>query len=299
MYRIISIAVISIAFFLSAQAISIAGEQQHGHGTDADKCKKGILLVTFGSSYSDARKAFQNIDKQVKKAYPDMPVRWAYTSKMIREKLASRDKHIPSPAQALAEMKDQGFTHVAVQSLHIIQGYEYEDLKSVVEGFGSMHGKMQHIELGDPLLSSPDSLVEVRDSMLDNIPEERKKDEAVIFLGHGTHHPSNAFYQAMSYKFQQKDPLTYIGTIGGSPGLDSILPELEEKGVHKVYLMPFMSVAGDHAKNDMAGEGEDSWKSVLQENGYTVSSVLKGMGEYDNIVDIWMENLQASMQQID
>ena len=298
MYRNIFFAVISIVFFLFVQSVSIAGSH-HGHGSEAKQHQEGILLVTFGTSYSDAQKAFQNIDKQVKEQYPETPVRWAYTSKMIREKLASRDKDIPSPAEALAKMKAQGFTHVAVQSLHIIKGYEYGDLKSVVEGFGSMHGKMQHIELGAPLLSSPESLIKVRDSMLNNIPGARKEDEAVIFMGHGTHHPNNAFYQAMYYQFQQKDPLTYIGTIGDKPGLDTILSDLEQKDVEKVYLLPFMSVAGDHAQNDMAGDGENSWKSILEENGYKVKTVLKGMGEYDNIVDIWIQNLNDSMAHLE
>ncbi len=300
MNRKLFIAAVSMFFFLFAQPVSIAGDNHgHGHGSDAKRIKKGILLVTFGTSYSDAQKAFQNIDKQVKEQYPDTPVRWAYTSKMIREKLASRDKDIPSPAEALAKMKAQGFTRVAVQSLHIIKGYEYGDLKSVVEGFGSMHGKMQDIVLGAPLLSSPESLIKVRDSMLNNIPDERSEDEAVIFMGHGTHHPNNAFYQAMSYQFQQEDGLAYIGNVEGSPKIDSILSNLEEKDVDKVYLMPFMSVAGDHAQNDMAGDGEDSWKSILEDNGYKVKTVLKGMGEYDNIVDIWIENLNDSMSHLD
>ena len=38
------------------------------------------------------------------------------------------------------------------------------------------------------------------------------------------------------------------------------MAKLEISGRKKVVLMPFMFVAGDHAKNDMAGE-EDSWKA--------------------------------------
>ncbi len=194
-------------------------------------------------------------------------------------------------------MKDEGFTSVAVQSLHIIRGYEYSDLRSVVKGFKSMHGKPRQLLLGAPLLSDPDSLEEVRDCMMDNIPASRKQDQAVIFMGHGTHHPSNAFYQAMAYQFQQEDPLVFLGTIGGTPGLESIIASLEKNNVQKVYLMPFMSVAGDHARNDMAGSGEDSWKSVLQKKGYQVRTVLKGMAEYDNIVDIWLDNLEDMTDQ--
>ena len=300
MYRKIFIAAATIVLFLLAQSAIVTGHEHghghgHGHGSHTKKEKKGILLVTFGSSYPEAQKAFKNIEKEVKQAYSDTHIRWAYTSSMIREKLASKDKELLSPAEALARMKDQGFTHVAVQSLHVIKGSEYQDLESVVDGFRSMYDENWHIVLGSPLLSDPESLPKVRDCMLENIPEARKKDEAVIFMGHGTYHPSNAFYQAMFYQFQKKDNLTYIGTIGGSPGIDRILSELAKKDVDKVFLMPFMSVAGDHAKNDMAGDGEDSWKSVLQEEGYKVEVILKGMGEYDNIANIWVENLKDVM----
>ena len=54
--------------------------------------------------------------------------------------------------------------------------------------------------------------------------------------------------------------------------------------------MPFMLVAGDHAKNDMAGE-EDSWKCELEDAGYEVRVIMKGLGEFEESVrylqNIW------------
>jgi sirohydrochlorin cobaltochelatase len=181
-----------------------------------------------------------------------------------------------------------------VQSLHTIGGAEFHDLMSIVNGFESMSGGFQKIFLGYPLLASSQDLEAARDAMLDNIPEERAADEAVLFMGHGTHHPSNAFYQAMAYLFQQKDPNVYVGTVEGGPLLDDILDQLKAKGTDKAYLMPFMSVAGDHVRNDMAGKGEDSWKSILTAEGIETESVLKGTAEYDNIVDIWVDHLQGA-----
>jgi len=46
----------------------------------------GILLVTFGSSKASAQVSFENIDKKTKAAFSDIPVRWAYTSTIIRKK---------------------------------------------------------------------------------------------------------------------------------------------------------------------------------------------------------------------
>lgn len=251
--------------------------------------------MTFGSSYPKARKAFENIEEKVRQSYPNTPVRWAYTSKIIRNKLAKEGIDLDSPAEALAKMADQGFTRVAVQSLHIIRGCEYHDLRSVVQGFRFMQNRFDKILIGSPLLNKPASLERVKKVMLENIPEERNPDEAVVFMGHGTHHPSNAFYQAMAYKFQQSDPLVYLGTVEGAPKLQAILADLKKKNVKRIYLLPFMSVAGDHARNDLAGNSKNSWKSILQSKGYQVKTVLKGMAEYDNVVRIWLESLQKSI----
>ena len=71
--------------------------------------------------------------------------------------------------------------------------------------------------------------------------------------------------------------------------------ELKKKGVKKAYLMPFMSVAGDHAMNDMAGDEDDSWKSILTKAGVKCVPILKGTAEYDGIADLWVEHLKGAM----
>jgi sirohydrochlorin cobaltochelatase len=65
--------------------------------------------------------------------------------------------------------------------------------------------------------------------------------------------------------------------------------------IKKAYLMPLMSVAGDHAKNDMAGDEEDSWKSIITAAGIECISVLKGTAEFDNFVDIWVGHIRGPM----
>jgi len=96
----------------------------------------------------------------------------------------------------------------------------------------------------------------------------------------------------MQYYFAKVDANTYIGTVEGTPTLDDVLASLKAKGVKKVWLMPFMLVAGDHAVNDMAGSEPTSWKSLLTKEGFTVEVVLKGMGELDAIGSIWVKHLQ-------
>jgi len=195
---------------------------------------------------------------------------------------------------ALAKMTDQGFTHVAVQSLHTIRGEEFDDLIRTAHAFEGMPGGLT-IRMGAPLLSSQKDMEAVTAAIIENIPPKRKKGNGVVLMGHGTPHPSNAFYAALMFNIQKKDDHIFVGTVEGAPTIEDISAMLKEKNIKRVYLMPFMSVAGDHARNDMAGDKEDSWKSILEKQGIRCETILKGTAEYDNMIDIWAGHLKAAM----
>ena len=269
--------------------ISTSSFAAGGHGQKSPK-KIGILLVAFGSSEPSAQVSFQAIEKNVSAKYPNIPLRWAYTSHMIRKKLLKQGEVLDSPEVALAKMQDEEFTHVAVQSLHTIGGDEYHDLRRTVGAF-KMLGGFQRIVLGYPLLATQEDMQRTVAAVLETIPKERKKNEAVVLMGHGTHHPSNAFYAALMFQLQLKDPNIFVGTVEGYPEIDLIKNMLIKKKIKKAYLMPFMSVAGDHAKNDMAGDEDDSWKSILTKSGIECVPVLKGTAEYEPFVDIWTDHI--------
>jgi len=286
MKRSTLIGVVILCFFFLTTANALASA---AHGEKNPK-KVGILLVAFGSSEDSAQVSFENIDKKVKAAYPDIPVRWAYTSYIIRDKLAKQGKMLDSPQVALAKMMDEKFTHVAVQTLHTIGGAEYHDLRRTVGAFKIMGG-FQRVILGYPLMATQEDMEATVAAVMASIPAERKKDEAVVLMGHGTHHPSNAFYAALMFQVQLQDPNIFVGTVEGYPEIDLIQELLLKKGIKKAWLLPFMSVAGDHAKNDMAGAEDDSWKSILTKAGIECSVVMKGTAEYDEYVDIWVQHV--------
>ncbi|MFP4475307.1 MAG: sirohydrochlorin cobaltochelatase [Desulfatibacillaceae bacterium] len=280
-------------------AVSVATVQASGHGEAKPKMTE-VLLVAFGSSMPQAQAAFDNIAEEVKNAVgPDIPVHWAYTSHIIRKKLAKQGRELDSPAEALAKMADRGVTHVAVQSLHTIAGAEYHDLLSVVNGFSAMADGFEQIEVGLPLLGAQEDMERVVEAALASIPKARKSEEAVILMGHGTHHPANAFYLALMWLLQQQDENIFLGTVEGFPMVKEVLEMLNRKGVKRAWLMPFMSVAGDHARNDMAGDGEDSWKSVLTKAGIECETVLRGTAEYDDYVAIWVDHLKDALAELE
>ncbi len=269
-----------------------------GYGMSNKEPKKAILLVTFGTSIPEAQKVFDNIDKMTKETFPSIIVRWAYTSKIIRAKLAKEGKILDSPEIALAKLMEEGFTHVAVLSLHVIPGEEFHGLNTNARLFGLMDGGFEKIVVAPPLLSSYDDIEKTVTALLKNLPSSRKPTDAVIFMGHGSEkHPAGSIYMAVNALLNKKDPYAFLATVDGHPTLDDILPELMSKKVKKVYLVPFMTVAGDHARNDMAGDHPESWKSILSSKGFSCEPVLKGMAEYPEIVNIWLEHLKKAMEE--
>lgn len=278
-----------LIFFAAVAAQAGSGQPEDG--------KTGILLVTFGTSFPEARTAFDKVESKIKEAFPDTTVNWAYTSEMIRDKMARQGKKAHSPREAIEEMAGQGFTKIAVQSLHTIAGYEYHDLVKTVRKFQHNPGKVEEITISGPLLADPKAMDKAARAIRDSLPEERTSEEAVVLLGHGTHHPSNAAYPALMWRLQLADKNIYIGTVEGFPGPEVILEQLEENDISTAWLMPFMSVAGDHARNDMAGDGDDSWKSILASADIRSKPVLKGFAEHDAFVDIWVSQLQQAMDQ--
>lgn len=286
-----------LVILVAVWALALAGPAQAGHGGEK-AMKKGILLVTFGTSIDRAAKAFDMIDAATKARFPGVAVRWAYTAKIIRDKLAKQGRSIDSPAVALAKMGEEGFTHVAVQSLHVIPGYEFDDLAATAKAFEGLPEGIERISLGQPLIAGPDDMTRLAKAVLADLPAERKKDEAVVFMGHGTHHPAGAAYPAMAYVFKQADPLTVVGTVEGFPEIDQVKAELLAMKVKTAWLIPLMSVAGDHAMNDMAGGEDDSWKSILTKAGIECKPVLKGLAENPQVVDIWLDHLATAYDRL-
>ncbi len=265
------------------------------HG-EKRETRKAILLAAFGTSVPEAQKALAGIEERVRREFPGTEVRWAYTSRMIRAKLAKEGKRLDSPEAAMARLMEDGYTHVAVLSLQTIPGIEFHELTRNVGFFEQMAGGFKKVIVARPLLSSHDDMKRAAEAILKHLPAGRKAGEAVLLMGHGSaKHPADGLYLAMNQVFQQLDPQVFMGTVEGYPALADLLPKLKESKSKKVYLVPFMAVAGDHARNDMAGEEPDSWKSVLKKSGFASEAVLKGTIENPDIVGIWMDHLKAAI----
>lgn len=252
--------------------------------------KKAILAVSFGTSHDDTRKVtIDAIEQEMQASFPDYPLYRAWTSKMIIRKLKKRDHlHIHTVKEAMEQMRMDGITDVLIQPTHVINGIENDLMK---EDALSYREYFHSISLGDPLLTSEQDSLRVIEAITQEF-SDLQKDEVLVLMGHGTTHFSNSVYAALDYTFKDRGfPNIFLGTVEAYPSMETLLKMVNAYGPSKVILAPFMIVAGDHAKNDMAGDDPDSWYSQFKAAGYEVRPVIKGLGEYPGIRRLFVEHL--------
>lgn len=252
--------------------------------------KKAILVVSFGTSHLDTmERTITATERFIERKFPEYRIYRAFTSGMILRKL-QRTEHLDfdNVENALERMEADGVREVIVQPTHVINGIENDRMLETAEKYRERFEKMK---IGAPLLSTAEDYKKAVHAVMAEV--DLAEDETLILMGHGTDHHANSAYPTLEYTFHL---LGYrqvlVGTVEGFPNLQNVQTKLEITGCKKVVLMPFMLVAGDHAKNDMAGE-DDSWKTELEEKGYEVRVLLRGLGELEGIQKMFAEHIEA------
>lgn len=260
--------------------------------------KKAILVVSFGTSHLDAlKKSIEKIEDKIRNEFKEYEVFRAFTAHFIIKKLKERDNlDILTPEEALYELKNRGFEEVIVQPLHIIPGEEFDYIKGVVE---NVKDHFQTIRLGRPIFfyQGMNGLPEDYSLFIESIKEVLAGEESVILFGHGTEHPSNAVYGMLQTVLIDEDyENVFVSTVEGYPTVKNVLKKLKSKGITKTKLVPLLLVAGDHAKNDMASDGDDSLKSILQKEGIEVKLHMHGLGEIDKFDGLYINRIYDSIE---
>ena len=253
------------------------------------QAQQAILVVSFGTSHHDAlTNSIQAIEQDIQKENPSIPVFRAFTSGMILKKLRERDgMEIPDPAAALEQLKQQGVRRVAVQPTHMIPGDEYEKLLAVCREYKD---SFEVLRVGQPLLSQPADLTRCVQEVVREYPCE--PGTALVLMGHGSESQANDRYCALAAEFAaQGYRHVFLGTVESEPDGEAVLAMVRASGFFQARLAPLMVVAGDHAKNDLAGEEENSWKQMFQRAGIQTECVLRGLGECAGIRKLYCEHL--------
>ncbi len=246
--------------------------------------KLAILVVNFGTSHADAReRSLDAFMQDVKMAYPDVEVREAYSSRIVARIVKKRGIHKLNPEEMLMQLYLDGYTHVVIQTTAIIHGTEMASLR---HDMFRMKKFFKEVRLGKPLLYS----VEDAQKIVDILSKNRSDKTVYLFGGHGTYHPITATYAMMDYIFKEKGyDNMYVATIEGYPTFEGTIKKIKTSNKSKdICVVPFMFVAGEHAKNDLQGD----WKEVLETQGFKVTVKMQGLGELPEIRQLLLQHLE-------
>lgn len=257
--------------------------------------REGLLIVAFGTSVPEAVPALKALDADFRAAFPDAAVEWAYTSQIIRKKLAARGTPVGGISDGLAALARKGVKVVRVQSLHVMAGEEFSALERAVLLDVKAHpGRFEAVYLGRPLLESRQDAREVAAAVLQSCGG-RAPGEGLVLMGHGqAHGRADLVFEGMRRAFVEADGLTFMASVEGSRTFEDLARELATRNVKTLWVQPFMIVAGDHARNDLAGEEADSWASRLRAQGFQVKTNLLGMGEIAGVRAVFVRHARET-----
>ncbi|MBQ4495986.1 MAG: sirohydrochlorin cobaltochelatase [Spirochaetaceae bacterium] len=279
-----------------------------------------ILVVSFGTSFNDSRTAdIGGVEKAIQKANPDWAVRRAFTAQIIINHIQARDNEkIDNMKQALERAVANGVKNLVVQPTHLMRGAEYDELVSALNDYKD---KFESVAVAEPLLGKVGSSASVinddkkavavavtaeavKRAGFASLEAAEKDGTAFVFMGHGTSHSAKISYSQMASQMEKLGyKNVFIGTVEGEPeetACENVIEAVKEAGYKKVVLRPLMVVAGDHANNDMAGDDEDSWKSMFKASGNfdKIDCQIAGLGSIGAVQQMYVDHTAAAIDSL-
>ena len=313
----------------------MVAEQKAKSGKDV-----AVLLVAFGSTWNNAFLAFDKTKAAYEAAFPQADVYVCFSSDICINRasvgenvddngnIVKRDYY--EPRYLLHAIGAAKYSKIYVQSLQVIPGEEFAAVVASVKKFmnngyiGAAHlddaylaklADNEAIFLGMPLLSDPDVDVPEVAKQLNALYSSEAQQGVVAFMGHGNPDKYDTFkanvrYTQLEEALQQYSQNYFVGTVDMENNLKmDVLDRMEAKGITsgKVYLHALMSIAGDHAHNDMAGEGDEYWKPMAPDDeevswfeffshkDYEVTVPLsgkhpQGLLELSGVMNVWINH---------
>lgn len=258
-----------------------------------------VLLVAFGSTWNNAFNAFDATKKAYEEAFPDADIYVSFSSDICINRasagentddagnIVKRDYY--EPRYLLHAIGAAKYDKIYVQSLQVIPGEEFAAVVASVKKFmNNGYIKDAHLDdaylakleenkaifLGMPLLNNPDVDVPAVAEKLNALYASEAAQGVVAFMGHGNPDTYDTFKANVRYTQLEEALQTYstnyfVGTVDMPDNYkQNVLARMQEKGISngKLYLHALMSIAGDHAHNDMAGQGDEYWDAEEEES---------------------------------
>ena len=299
----------------------------------SQKAKSGknvaVLLVAFGSTWNNAFQAFDKTKAAYEAAFPNADVYVCFSSDICINRASAGEntddngnivrRDYYEPRYLLHAIGAAKYGTIYVQSLQVIPGEEFAAVVASVKKFmnngyiATAHLDDEYLAqleanesifLGMPLLSNPDEDVPQVAKELNALYASEAQNGTVAFMGHGNPDTYDTFkanvrYTQLEEALQAYSPNYFVGTVD-MPGnyKQDVMARMEESGITsgKLYLHALMSIAGDHAHNDMAGQGDEYWNPMDPENEDNSWYEFFGHKDYEPIVPVVNNHPQGLLE---
>jgi len=253
-----------------------------------------VLVVSFGSTHLDTlERCIEKTESAIMENFCEDQMYRAFLSPTVIRRLRQREGiFVDSVPDALDSIRRDGYQKVLVQPTLLLAGFEYDLLVNQLKE----HGRMLRISMGRPLIEQEQDCRVLADIIMEENPLQEK--EALVLMGHGTEHAANAVYPVMQKIFEEKKYNAVITTVESEPAFEEAVEKVKVSGAVKVFLLPLMFVAGDHAKNDMAGDQEDSLLSLMEKAGIVTVPILRGLGESQAVRGLYARRAQQAWERL-
>ena len=269
---------------------------------------KVILLVAFGSTWEQAYDTFDKIVDDYKASFGGWDVYLSFSSAICINQARAGENVDPKdyydPEHWLTAIGLAGYKQIVVQSLQVIPGEEYRRVRDtyVKDFMNNRNGDftdayMKSIDLqvvvGTPLMAEESDARNLATTLNNEADVKAAIAQGIVaFMGHGNpegydYYGGNIRYLQLEDYLRALNQNYYVGTVDmDDTYVDNVLEHIAggtfdievgdvtktmtytANASKKAQLYPLMSIAGDHAHNDMADDEDDeSWYSMFNAAG--------------------------------
>jgi sirohydrochlorin cobaltochelatase len=289
--------------------------------------RPAIVLAAFGAGEPDDLSGVLAVYRRIAQAFPDAMVHPAFTSRVFRDRWRRRADdpawradhpqlpdflyHIQSPLARLANLSDMGVRSVVVQSLHVFAGEEYSDLKNAVTALDRIEAvkpaqrPFHRIVLGRPALGEPGparpytrDLEAAARALEADVLLARTQRAALVYVGHGNEFFSTGYYSQFEAELRRAYPdlPIFVGVVEGFPDPNVTLERVQRAGIRNVLLVPLLMVVGRHARADVNGDGDHSWRKRIEAAGIHVQTLLRPLGELEPWANLYVRHIEDAIK---
>jgi sirohydrochlorin cobaltochelatase len=321
------------------------------------KSDKVILLVAFGSTWEQAYDTFDKVVDDYKAQFGGWDVYLSFSSAICINNARAGENVEPKdyydPEHWLTAIGLAGYKQVVVQSLQVIPGEEYRRVRdSYVKDFMNnrngdftdayMKSLDRQVVVGTPLMAEESDAKTLATTLNNEADVKAAVAQGIVaFMGHGNpegydYYGGNVRYLQLENYLRDINTNYYVGTVdmedtyvdnvlehvaGGdfdiAVGDVTVSMSYAANGAKKAQLYPLMSIAGDHAHNDMADPDDDeSWFSMFNaagietaayETNYTEAcwkkyksgeEYIPGLAERSAVRKLWMNHTREAIKKL-